>query len=180
MNAHEKIKEDRHFSVYLLYDKYKRFLLQLRPKNREFLPHYWCSFGGRLLPDETPYESLKRKVFAELNYQIKKPKYILTSIFEHQGFRAHLHVFAEEFQPRNNKPLLKDGENWGWFDVNQLETLKMQKHDRDLISYAHAWLNSQKERKREVFYRATGRFLAGVLMRAKAIWRLWNARLWKS
>ncbi|MFZ6015804.1 MAG: NUDIX domain-containing protein [Patescibacteria group bacterium] len=146
MNAHEKIKEEKHFSVYLLYDKYKRFLLQLRPKTRDFLPHYWCSFGGRVLPEETPYESLKRKAFAELNYQIKKPKYILTSTFEHPKFRAHLHVFAEEYHPKNNKLLLKNGENWGWFDVSQLETLKMQKHDRDLINYAHAWLNAQKER----------------------------------
>jgi 8-oxo-dGTP pyrophosphatase MutT (NUDIX family) len=146
MNAYEKVKEERHFCVYLLYDKYKRFLLQLRPKHRDFLPHYWCSFGGRVLAEETPYESLKRKAFEELNYEIKKPKYVLTSTFEHQKFRAHLHVFTEEYRPRKNKLLLKDGENCGWFDVTQLETLKMQPHDRDLINYTYTWINSQRER----------------------------------
>ncbi len=146
MKVNEIIKEERHFSICLLYDKRKHFLLQLRPKHRDFLPHYWCFFGGRVHQGETPYEALKRKAKAELGYVIKKPKYVLSSTFEHADFRSHLHIFAEQYKSQSGKLILKDGENWGWFDVSQLDTIKMQEHDKDLVRYVNIWLESLKER----------------------------------
>lgn len=150
-------KEERHFCVFLLYDKDKRFLLQLRPKTREFLPHYWCTFGGHVLKGETPYKSLVRKAKSELDYKLKRAKYVLSSTFEHSDFSAHLHVFAEEYNPQKQKIKLKDGENWCWFDVSQLETIKMQRHDRDLIRYTHAWLQAQKERDVSIVFLYDGK-----------------------
>ncbi len=119
--------------------------MQLRSKRRKFLPHYWCFFGGRINKNETPYESLKRKACQELNYEVKNAKYILSTSFEHQDFQSHLHIFAEEYSAKHQISL-KDGENWGWFDVSQLDTIKMQEHDRALLFYVNEWIKAQKER----------------------------------
>ncbi|MBD3281814.1 NUDIX domain-containing protein [Candidatus Uhrbacteria bacterium] len=145
MHAHELVKEERHFSVYLLQNDSGRFLLQLRPKSRNFLPHYWCTFGGRVRVGETPFQSVRRKAREELGYVAKNPKYVLSTTFEHKDFKAHLHIFTERFT-KKQKLQIKDGENWGWFDADHLDTLKIQRHDRELIRYVHVWLNSLRER----------------------------------
>ncbi|MDF1497064.1 MAG: NUDIX hydrolase [Patescibacteria group bacterium] len=145
MNNSKNMRNNQRFCVYLLYDQKRRFLLQLRSKSRKFLPHYWCFFGGRVHDNETPYESLKRKAIAELNYDVKNAKYVLSTSFDHVDFRSILHIFVEEYAHQSNIKL-KDGENWGWFNVSQLDTIKMQTHDRALVLYIDEWLKNQRER----------------------------------
>jgi 8-oxo-dGTP diphosphatase len=145
MNNADNEHNNQQFCVYLLYDKNRRFLLQLRSKERKFLPHHWCFFGGRVHTGETPYESLKRKALDELNYDIKNAKYVLSTSFDHVDFRSILHIFVEEYAFQS-KIKLKDGENWGWFDTSQLSTIKMQIHDRALLFYIDEWLQNRRER----------------------------------
>ncbi len=151
MRAHEPVKEEYHFSVYLLYNDSGRFLLQLRPRNRNFLPHYWCTFGGRVEVGETPYHSVRRKAYEEMRYKAKNLKYVLSTTFEHKEFKAHLHIFVEKFSQKQKLNIV-DGENWGWFDADHLETLKIQRHDRELLKYVNAWLKNLKERDVVIYF----------------------------
>lgn len=138
-------KPIRHFSLLLLYNKRRQFLLQLRPKDVAFLPDHWCSFGGEILPGESPEDALVREVKRELNYEVKDPKYVCTSIFDHQDFQSHLHVFAA-FCSDPNELKLMDGADWGWFHVDELEKMKIQPHDRYLIRFTKKWLGALAEK----------------------------------
>ena len=156
-----KPKESRHYSILLLHDADRRFLLQLRPKEEEFLPHHWCFFGGRVNPGETPVQSLKRNSLSKLNHRSIHPRFVMQSHSAHDAFDACLYVFVEPKPVVFSDLKLNDGVNWCWVRADELETLRMLPVDRDIVNYADKWIQAGPERHASVVipYDSNGRFL---------------------
>ena len=116
----------------ILYDKDKKVLLQHRTEDTNRLPGYWAFFGGMVEENETLKEAAIREVYEELNFISKNPEFVMKHEFEMLGKKIMKNVFIEFC--RNKEALeLKEGQEWGWYKIDDTKKLKMIFHDREVL-----------------------------------------------
>jgi mutator protein MutT len=124
----------RNVSVIILYDKNKKVLLQHRAENAKRLPGYWAFFGGGIEAGETPEQAVKREALEELGYDLKNPRQLMKKIFYWENEANEMNVFVEEYDS-NQKIILGEGQNFGWFYISDLEQLKIVDRDLEVLKY---------------------------------------------
>ncbi|MBT6051483.1 MAG: NUDIX domain-containing protein [Candidatus Scalindua sp.] len=129
-------------SVIILYDSENRQLLQHRTFDARLMPDYWAFFGGGIEKGETPEEAVCREAFEELNYNLKKPRFILEMDFKVGTVKGHVHVFIEKFFGDKSVLKLNEGQAWGWFKLQEMQSLKMIDHDRDVVEIVDTHIRS--------------------------------------
>jgi len=116
----------------ILYDKDKKVLLQHRTEDTDRLPGYWAFFGGMVEENETPKEAAMREVYEELNFISKNPEFVMKHEFEMWGKEIMKNVFIELCKSKRGLKL-KEGQGWGWYDIEDTKKLKMIFHDRKVL-----------------------------------------------
>ncbi len=119
-------------SLVILYDSEKRILLQFRDSKAQTLPLHWGFFGGSIESGETPEQAVRRECFEELNYNMKNPKFVFAQEFKDVDHYGTKYVFIEMC---NDKKALKlqEGQDWGWFKIEDTGDLKMCQHDKEVL-----------------------------------------------
>lgn len=124
----------RNVSLILLFDKDKRILLQHRSKDAKRLPDFWGFFGGGIEEGETPEQALIRESKEELDYTPQKPRLVMQQEFEYKNVNNKKYVYMEEYD--NSIELHQhEGQDMGWFTLDDTKNLKMIDHDREVIEY---------------------------------------------
>lgn len=140
-DSEQKLKE---VSCIILYDKNNKVLLQHRTKYTKRLPCYWAFFGGSVNKNETPNDAAKREVFEELNFISKYPKLIMKQKFTLLEKNYMKNVFIEQCEDKSNLKL-QEGQDWGWYDIDDTKKLKMIFHDREVLQYIKKILNNVEQ-----------------------------------
>jgi len=124
----------RNVAIIILYDKDKKILLQHKADDAERLPGYWAFFGGGIEEGETPEQAVRRETLEELNYELKKLKLIMTQEFIYKNDKNTKYVFMEEYD-ENKKLALNEGQGMKWYDLTELNGLKIVAHDLEVLKY---------------------------------------------
>ncbi len=124
----------RNVALIILYDKDKKILLQHRAEDAKRLPGYWGFFGGGIDAGETPEQAVRREAMEELNYELENPRLILTFEFLYKDEKNLKYVFAEEYDI-NKKLFLGEGQGMEWYNLNELNGLKIVNHDLEVLKY---------------------------------------------
>ncbi|MFC1686780.1 NUDIX domain-containing protein [Nanoarchaeota archaeon] len=138
----QKLKE---VACTILYDKDKKVLLQHRTKYTKRLPCYWAFFGGSVNKGETPNEAAKREAFEELNFISRNPKLVLQQKFTLLEKNYMKNVFIERCEDKSNLKL-QEGQDWGWYDIEDTKKLKMIFHDREALQHIKEILNRHQKK----------------------------------
>ena len=118
----------------ILYDKDKKVLLQHRDDDAPKYPGKWGLFGGAIEKNENPLEAIKRECGEELEYSLKNPQLII--INKEYG---DTHVFVEKYD-ESKKLVLKEGQDMGWFDLNEMDDLNIISSAKNILI---EWGNKQ-------------------------------------
>jgi 8-oxo-dGTP diphosphatase len=82
----------------------------------------WEFPGGKIEPNESKEEALRREIKEELNLDIKIEKFLLTSDHEYKSFKIKLHFFLCSIL--HGKPILTEHINELWVlkkDINKVD-----------------------------------------------------------
>ena len=120
----------------ILYDSDKRFLLQYRSSDAERLPDYWAFFGGGIKKGESPKDAVRRESFEELGYNLMDPRLLVEQNFRIGHDHGYMYVFIEPLNGGKSELKLYEGQGWGWFNVSEIDALKLIDHDRQIIKTA--------------------------------------------
>lgn len=113
----------RNIAVIILYDKNKKILLQQR------LSGHLGFFGGGIEKRETPEQAVHREAIEELNYELEKPKLVMTQKFAYyKDDKSTKYVFMEKYN-KNKKLVLGEGRGMKWYNLAELGGLKIIDHD---------------------------------------------------
>ncbi len=135
-------KRERDVSVIFLYNDEDKILLQQREETRSFLPGYWSFFGGGLDPEENSYDALMRETKEELDYTPIAPRLIMKTSFQHEKSKANLSIYIEHCKDPSALRL-GEGQNWGWFKMEEVKKLKMLESDKYILSYMFEYLEKK-------------------------------------
>ena len=116
----------------ILYDSDKKVLLQKRTLDTAVLPGYWAFFGGSIEDNESPREAAIREAYEELNFNAKNPKLIIRFKIKLLGKELIDHVFIELCTDKSSLKL-NEGQDWGWYAIDETKKLKMIPHDRKVL-----------------------------------------------
>ena len=124
----------RNVAVIILYDKDKKVLLQHRTEDAPRLAGYWAFFGGGIEAGETPEQTVRRETLEELNYTLQAPRLIMVSHFDVETEIGDMNVYLEEYDPAQVLTL-HEGQGMGWFQLSELDGLKIVEHDKKVLQY---------------------------------------------
>ena len=120
-------------ALIILYDLENNLLLQHRTKDAAVLPDYWAFFGGGIKEGETPEDAVRREAFEELNYELKFPQLFIEQDFKINDAEGHMYIFIEAFNAYKSELKLQEGQGWGWFRDDEIDSLEMVFRDRCII-----------------------------------------------
>jgi len=115
-----------------------KFLLQKRDNKKSiYFPKLWGVFGGLIEKKENASTAIRREVYEELNLKLKFKKFL-----EHD-------IFSKDFTPRRRryfffskidkncikKIILKEGKDFDFFSISQIEKLSIIPWDYAAIKY---------------------------------------------
>ena len=123
---------DINCSLIILYQNSK-VLLQKRTKDAPTLAGYWAFFGGGIEKDETPLEAMTREAYEELEFRSKSPSFLLEQEFRLEGKSGYMYVYIEHINLDTTTLVCHEGERFGWFGIDDIESLKMLKHDKEIV-----------------------------------------------
>tara|TARA_Y100000310_G_scaffold182998_1_gene183093 strand:+ start:264 stop:662 length:399 start_codon:yes stop_codon:yes gene_type:complete len=116
----------------ILYDSDKKVLLQQRTWDTAVLPGYWAFFGGSVENNESPKEAAVREAYEELSFNAKNLEFVVRFKIKLLGKELINNVFIELCTDKS--PLkLNEGQDWGWYAINETKKLKMIPHDRKVL-----------------------------------------------
>lgn len=124
----------RNIADIIIFDKNKKVLLNHRSEDAKRWPGYWGFFGGAIEAGETPEQAVRRETKEELNYELKNPKLVMTQKFIYKGDENTQYVFMEEYD-ENKKLTLGEGQGMKWYDLAELDGLKIIDHDAKVLEY---------------------------------------------
>ena len=119
-------------ALIILYDDNKKILMQHRSSDAPTSPDHWGFFGGNIEKNETPYKSIIRETYEELEIKLKKPKlfhkeYVNIKNKEHTNF-----YFIEKIEDKN-KIQLHEGQGLGWFSPNEVQNLLAKQYVKNVM-----------------------------------------------
>jgi mutator protein MutT len=106
------------------------FLVTLRPDGTHLAGH-WEFPGGKVHPNESHAEALRREVFEELDavVQVGELAHTVTHAYPEKTVELFFYHCAIEGEP---KPMM--GQDMRWVHKSELATLPFPEADRDLIA----------------------------------------------
>ncbi len=122
----------RDVALIILYDRDKRVLLQHRSVDAPRLPDHWAFFGGGIEEGETPLAAVTREATEELGYELQGPKLVMTQKYSDDDTFGTKYVFMEAYDS-SQQPVLKEGQDMGWFSIPDTRRLKIVWHDRNVL-----------------------------------------------
>ena len=123
---------DINCSLIILYQNDK-VLLQKRTKDAPILAGYWAFFGGGIEKDEKPLDAMVREAYEELEFISKFPIFLLEQEFTLEGKSGYMYVYIEHINLDTTMLVCHEGERLGWFCIDEIESLKMLKHDKEIV-----------------------------------------------
>lgn len=72
----------------------EKYLIGLRSENAKYFPLHWDFPGGKLEPDEEPFEGIAREVKEETNLDVKPVEIIGVYEFDIDGVGKDTHQFT--------------------------------------------------------------------------------------
>lgn len=134
-------------ALFILYDEKMRFLLQHRTIEAERLPGYWAFFGGSIEDGETPLEAVHRESFEELGYHLKAPELVFEQDFILENAEGHMLIYIDAFKNDESELKLHEGQDLGWYTLEEMKNLKMVEHDRRVVEKAAQYLELRKQKE---------------------------------
>lgn len=131
-------------ALIVLYDIQGRFLLQHRSEDAEVLPGYWAFFGGGVKRHEPLEDALHREALEELSYSLKSPLLFKEQNFKVRNATGRMYVFIDYFNGNSLKLRLREGQGWGWFNIEEIDSLKMIAHDRRILKSISRYVRKNK------------------------------------
>lgn len=117
----------RDITLLILVDKDGKLLLQHRTHDAPVNPDHWGFFGGGLENDEKPEKAIQREIQEEIGYTLKNPRLVLTERYEGTKHYGTKYVFLEKYD-HQQKIVLNEGQEFGWFQLSELSGLKLSPH----------------------------------------------------
>ncbi len=114
----------------VLRDAHGRLLLAQRPEGKH-LAGLWEFPGGKLEPDETPPQALKREIAEELGIEIHDAVPLLT-LTHHYADRS-VRLMLLEVEAWGGSPAGLEGQALRWVSLDQARELAMPSADRPII-----------------------------------------------
>lgn len=115
----------------ILLHTHDKVLLQKRTKDAPTLPDHWGFFGGGIKVNETPQQAVVRETKEELGYTLSNFEFLLEKDFSLDEKSGHMHVFYECYD--GQKIECFEGEKLDWFKEEDVASLKMKEHDKEVI-----------------------------------------------
>jgi 8-oxo-dGTP diphosphatase len=109
----------------------KVFLAQRRLGDRFAL--LWEFPGGKVEPDETQEQALKREIKEELDLDIKVGE--LISIFYDELPSFKIKVYLYRVTQVKGSPFLRECRDWCFIDIDNINTIKLAPVDRKIHRY---------------------------------------------
>ncbi len=121
-----------------------KYLLQKRDANPDVIyGGYWGLFGGAIELGETPFQAVIREVLEEINITID-PNLITKLTYVPMGQKIHRAIsrfyFFSMIDAKEAKNIrLTEGEKYSFFDLDDLEDLRIAPYDQFIIDlYANS------------------------------------------
>jgi len=129
----------------VIFNSEGKILLGKRDRNDNILPNYWGIPGGKVeLKGDLQNileKELKREVMEEVGIKITDLIYI-ESHYHKDSNKIHICFLAKWLSGRPKA--LHDTEEIGWFNLEEIKTLKLTPHTLDRINIAVKYLSQQK------------------------------------
>jgi len=129
----KKGKTKRDIALLTMVNKEGKFLLQHRSEHIERWPGYWGFFGGGIEEGETPEEGLRREIQEELGYKTEEHKLIIEQDFVGTSHWGKRYIYVGEYDDSQELVLCSESQDHGWFNLEELEKLKMHADDHKTI-----------------------------------------------
>jgi mutator protein MutT len=122
----------RYVAAIIFYDDKKRILLQDRRGISKF-GNEWGFFGGGIEENETPEQAIIREAKEELDFDLKKFRYIGKYEGKINENIFILHVFVSPLNDNLSKFKQKEGRGMKMFSLTEAEKLKQPEHNKRVI-----------------------------------------------
>lgn len=94
---------------------------------------YWEFPGGKMEPEETPEEALRREIWEELETKIVVEQLVETIEWDYPKFHLTMHCFWCHVE--SGHLTLKEHEAARWLDKDDLDSVEWLPADKQLIEY---------------------------------------------
>ena len=101
----------------VIFNQQQQILLSTRPHGKSY-EGYWEFAGGKIEPDETETQALKRELLEELNINVQRAYSWLTKTQNYGSVKVHLHFF--KVTKWQGEMLPKEGQQLSWQDPDNL------------------------------------------------------------
>jgi len=133
----------RNVSVIFLYDDNGKILLQHRGPEMK-VPNKWAFFGGKIEEGETSLKAVVREIKEELNYDLKKPKFIAKHDFIYANLEGTLYGFIERYDGSELTQL--EGDGMGWYTFSEAFALGFTEPDETLLKKIEKRFDAMKDK----------------------------------
>lgn len=126
------------YSTHLIVFYKKKYLLQLRDKKKGIhFPGFWGLFGGKIKPNETSLNAIKREIIEETNFEIKKFKYKYRFNIKGKDLVSTRDItyFQGELKRLPDKISIREGKSFGFFSFDEIKKIKITSFDLAAISF---------------------------------------------
>lgn len=118
-----------------------RVLLLQRDANAYHEPFKWGIPGGRLEPNETPWQAAVRETLEEANIDLSKytPERNIQQFTPNEGkvFTTFVYRFRSRFVENNLVEIDHESEDWGWFTRDETDALDLHIGVEKLMDIVH-------------------------------------------
>ena len=101
----------------VIFNQQQQILLSTRPHGKSY-EGYWEFAGGKIEPEETEIQALKRELHEELNINVLRAYSWLTKTQNYGSVKVHLHFF--KVTKWQGEMLPKEGQKLSWQDPKNL------------------------------------------------------------
>ena len=92
----------------------------------------WWEFpGGKMEPEETPVEALKREIYEELSTEISVDKFLYTVEYDYPRFRLKMHCYLCSLL--TDVLHLNEHEAAKWLSIDNLDSVKWLPADKIVL-----------------------------------------------
>ncbi len=117
----------------VIQDAEHQYLLTTRPAGTH-LAGQWEFPGGKIHCNESPEDAVRRELDEELGVEVRAKALLAVILHEYQDKTVRLHFIECELKPYQHMHA-HDGQQIGWFTLDQLEKLDLVSADRVFLPY---------------------------------------------
>ena len=97
----------------------------------------WEFPGGKLEPQESPQQALKRELAEELAIDVQQSSQVMTLEYDYPDRLVRLTIFrVDQYQ---GEPVSKEGQALQWVKIDQLNTLDMLAGNHPIIEFLQSF-----------------------------------------